>query len=154
MQDITRRIAATSGACLVIDYGSNAPGGDTLRGIKEHRFVHPLSEPGKVDLSVDVDFSLLKRISEAEGVDGLMVDGPIPQGEFLRNLGIEYRMSSLLQRTPDEKTQFELFDAYQRLVESEEVVNGGMGLSYKVLSLTSSNQRDLDAPAPGFVPPH
>ena len=153
IQDITRRIGTTSGACLIIDYGNNAPAGDTLRGIKEHRFVHPLSEPGDVDLSVDVDFSLLCRIAENEAVPGLVIDGPISQGEFLRNLGIEYRMSALLQRTEDEKTQFDLFDAYQRLVESEQVVNGGMGESYKVLSLTCSRSRTPTmSKAPGFSP--
>lgn len=39
---------------------------DTLRGIMNHRFVHPLHSPGAADLSVDVDFASLRRAALSE----------------------------------------------------------------------------------------
>lgn len=37
-------------AALIVDYGVKAPFALSLRGIQGHKFVHPLSEPGFVDL--------------------------------------------------------------------------------------------------------
>lgn len=51
IQDIVRRLITSSGSCLIIDYGENGASGDSLRGIKNHEFVNPLHDPGKVNPS-------------------------------------------------------------------------------------------------------
>ena len=45
-----------------VDYGfDGASPGDTLRGFRRHEQVHPLAEPGLVDLTVDADFGACAR---------------------------------------------------------------------------------------------
>ncbi|EED95661.1 predicted protein [Thalassiosira pseudonana CCMP1335] len=63
VQDIADRIQnCNGGAALIIDYGENgASGGDTLRGFWRHTQVHPLSRPGEVDVTADVDFGALRE---------------------------------------------------------------------------------------------
>jgi SAM-dependent MidA family methyltransferase len=39
----------------------------SLQGIHKHKFTHVLTEPGKVDLSADVDFEYLKQATEELG---------------------------------------------------------------------------------------
>ena len=47
----------------MVDYGRNAPYPDSLQAIREHSFVHMLSQPGHADLSAHVDFSALRCVS-------------------------------------------------------------------------------------------
>ncbi|KAL3793820.1 hypothetical protein HJC23_006180 [Cyclotella cryptica] len=63
VQDIADRIEKChGGAALIIDYGEDgASGGDTLRGFWRHTQVHPLSRPGEVDVTADVDFGALRE---------------------------------------------------------------------------------------------
>lgn len=63
VQDIADRIEKChGGAALIIDYGEDgASGGDTLRGFYRHTQVHPLSRPGEVDVTADVDFGALRE---------------------------------------------------------------------------------------------
>ena len=61
VQDIASRIEKCRGAALIIDYGDNGAGGDTLRGFWRHTQVHPLSRPGEVDVTADVDFGALRE---------------------------------------------------------------------------------------------
>lgn len=79
----------------------------------------------------------------------MKIDGPITQGEFLRNLGIEYRVAALLQNIKDEEMQLKVFESFQRLVEGEDIVEGGMGKSYKALGITCNNH-DNQTPTAGF----
>ena len=37
-------------AALIVDYCDKSPFALSLRGIQKHKFVHPLSDPGLVDL--------------------------------------------------------------------------------------------------------
>ncbi|KAL7537356.1 hypothetical protein ACHAXR_007763 [Thalassiosira sp. AJA248-18] len=62
-QDIAARIEkCQGGAALIIDYGGDGmSGGDTLRGFWKHTQVHPLSRPGEVDVTADVDFGALRE---------------------------------------------------------------------------------------------
>lgn len=63
VQDMADRIEkCNGGAALIIDYGEDgASGGDTLRGFWRHTQVHPLSRPGEVDVTADVDFGALRE---------------------------------------------------------------------------------------------
>jgi NADH dehydrogenase [ubiquinone] 1 alpha subcomplex assembly factor 7 len=63
VQDIADRIErCRGGAALIVDYGGDgSSGGDTLRGFWRHTQVHPLSRPGEVDVTADVDFGALRE---------------------------------------------------------------------------------------------
>ena len=63
VQDIADRIVkCNGGAALIVDYGGDgSSGGDTLRGFWKHTQVHPLSRPGEVDVTADVDFGALRE---------------------------------------------------------------------------------------------
>lgn len=126
-----------SGAALIMDYGplSTIPV-NSLRGISNHRKVAPLSSPGQVDVSADVDFTALAEaaIDASEGVE---VHGPVEQGDFLQVLGIAERMQQLLKGIPDDERRKTLETAWQRLVERG---GGGMGKLYKFMAILPENE--------------
>ena len=90
-----RGLAEDRGAALFVDYGfDGASPGDTLRGFRRHEQVHPLAEPGLVDLTVDADFGACAR--HGASVDGARVFGSTTQGEWLQRMGIVARLEALL----------------------------------------------------------
>ncbi|KAB8233289.1 hypothetical protein ETB97_004683 [Aspergillus alliaceus] len=125
-----------SGAALIMDYGtmSTIPV-NSLRGIQHHRKVPPLSSPGKVDVSADVDFVALAEAA-LEGSEGVEVHGPVEQGDFLRTMGIAERMQQLLKGVKDEEKRKTLESGWQRLVEKG---GGGMGKIYKFMAIVPEN---------------
>ena len=91
--ELARRVVRFGGAALIIDYGhAQSAIGDTLQAVGGHQFADPLLAPGLVDLTAHVDFQALAQA--AQGMDA-RVHGPLPQGEFLRRLGIEQRAAAL-----------------------------------------------------------
>jgi len=62
-QEIAKRVHATQGAALFIDYGNDGHATDTLQALKDHKAVDVLSRPGQCDLTAHVDFSSVKRAS-------------------------------------------------------------------------------------------
>lgn len=50
MQEVAKRITANRGAALIVDYGHDHPSSFSLRGIRNHKFVDALEEPGDIDL--------------------------------------------------------------------------------------------------------
>ncbi|KAJ2741563.1 hypothetical protein GGI20_005099 [Coemansia sp. BCRC 34301] len=134
-------ISANNGMGLVIDYGADWTQGDTFRGIKEHRFANPLSLPGSMDLTADVDFSYLRFAANGRA----KCYGPIEQGSFLHSMGIQARLQQLLQSTSDSKVQKDLVDCYKRLTDAH-----SMGRVYKVLAVLPNSY--ARAPVP-FVQP-
>ncbi|KAJ2578577.1 hypothetical protein GGH95_003395 [Coemansia sp. RSA 1836] len=130
-------ISANSGMGLVIDYGADWTQGDTFRGIKEHRFANPLSSPGSMDLTADVDFSYLRFAANGRA----KCYGPIEQGSFLHSMGIQARLQQLLQLTGDSKMQKDLVDCYKRLTDVH-----SMGRVYKVLAVLPSSSAGAPVP--------
>lgn len=126
-----------SGAALILDYGtSDTVPINSLRGIRQHRRVNPLSGPGLVDLSADVDFTAIAEnaLIASEGVE---VHGPVRQGDFLELLGIRERAEMLTMAPGVSKDTAEKIDkAWKRLVDRGP---GGMGKVYKVLALLPEN---------------
>ncbi|KAF0381415.1 DUF185-domain-containing protein [Gigaspora margarita] len=123
-KQIANHIKSNGGASLIIDYGQDFIQGNTLRAIKHHEFVHPLSEPGQADLSADVNFCYLK-----ESVTNLVeAYGPITQSKFLQSLGIKARLLMLLKSA--------LYTNHKDLISSTErlVHPSAMGEIYKVLA--------------------
>jgi NADH dehydrogenase [ubiquinone] 1 alpha subcomplex assembly factor 7 len=88
-------------------------------GIRNHKGVHPLSQPGTADLSAWVDFSAVRLAAEQAfdiqpaaatdssssggsgrggGVgEGVEVFGPVTQEHLLHSLGIQARLQSLAE---------------------------------------------------------
>lgn len=90
--------AQPSGAALIIDYGSpDTIPSNSLRGIKQHARVSPFTEPGRVDVSADVDFLALAEaaLNASQGVE---VHGPVDQARFLEAMGIQERATQLVKK--------------------------------------------------------
>ena len=112
---LAARLVRDGGAALVIDYGYTVPAfAETLQATKQHRFVDPLAEPGEADLTAHVDFAGLTRAARAVGA---RVHGPVPQGRFLRDLGIGERAATLKRHATAAQAE-DLDDALARLVEA------------------------------------
>jgi NADH dehydrogenase [ubiquinone] 1 alpha subcomplex assembly factor 7 len=138
--ELCRRLAAFGGAALVIDYGHAETGfGDTLQAVRGHAFADPLSTPGEADLTAHVDFAALAR---AAACAGARVYGPVPQGAFLRRLGIAERAAKLrLSATAAQRNDIDA--ALTRLTGTGA---GEMGALFKVMAFADPK---LPAP-PGF----
>lgn len=138
---MAQRLKAAGGLALIIDYGYDQPGaGDTFQAVKNHQPVGVLAEPGVSDLTAHVDF--LNLVEKAENLD-LAVYGPLSQGNFLENIGIEHRAGKLLD-SANQKQKKQILSAVDRLVSPEE-----MGGLFKVLCLGKKNT----VPPASFSPP-
>jgi len=127
VSEIARRLHQVPGASLLIDYGYNASAGlPTLQAVQNHRSVDLLTEPGAVDISAHVDFSVLAAQGTARG---LAVHGPVNQGTFLRRLGAEIRREQLAAAAPDKAETIR--KGVARLIEPEQ-----MGALFKVIAFT------------------
>jgi SAM-dependent MidA family methyltransferase len=123
---IAARLVHAAGRALIIDYGGDGTG-DTLQAVRAHGKVDPLDRPGTADLTAHVDFSAAERHARRAGLD---VRGPIPQGDWLRALGVEARARSLSAARPDraERIAREL----DRLTSPDQ-----MGVLFQALCLSS-----------------
>jgi SAM-dependent MidA family methyltransferase len=140
MFEIGVRLMRQGGAVLLIDYGHTVTGfGDTLQALRAHRYVDPLAAPGDCDLTAHVDFAAMARSAKAAGA---AVYGPVDQGDFLRAIGIDLRIKTLVGRANAERAE-ELAQARARLVGK---AKGEMGGLFKAMAVTD---RRLQAP-PGF----
>lgn len=134
---LAHRIVRHGGGALIVDYGPDRTcAGETLQAVKRHEYADPWIEPGECDLTVHVDFESLARAA-AEAC--ARVHGPVAQGGWLLNLGIDARVAALARAAPRETEA--LFSARDRLVSREQ-----MGSLFRVLGLSAP-----DWPAPeGF----
>ena len=150
VDDIANRVKSSNGAGLFIDYGKFSCLGDTLRAFKRHAQVSPFSDPGLVDMTVDVDFKACAR--QAALVDNVKVFGPVPQGEWLGRMGIVHRLQALLDHDKVSETDMDtMITACERLCDPAH-----MGERYKVLTIVhdrwSSEYSLDDFPPGGFLP--
>ncbi|KAI9738121.1 MAG: hypothetical protein M1818_005549 [Claussenomyces sp. TS43310] len=139
-QELAKRIGGSSadpkpvpaGAAIILDYGpSDTIPTNSLRGIRGHRGVSPLSSPGLVDLSADVDFTALADSALAAS-PGVEVHGPIEQGMFLLGMGIRERAEMLVKAAKNEEDKKRVESAWQRLVDRG---GSGMGKVYKAMAI-------------------
>jgi len=128
VEDVSKRVAIHGGAALFVDYGETFAPGDTLRGYLKHVSTHPLSKPGHVDISCDVDFGTLKMRAKEFGV---VVPPIVGQGEFLVRMGLVPRLEMLVNsdKTTEEQAK-SIVEGAKRLIEQDQ-----MGLKYKVMAL-------------------
>jgi NADH dehydrogenase [ubiquinone] 1 alpha subcomplex assembly factor 7 len=130
MYEIERRLHDAPGRVLMFDYGYVRPeGADTLQALRRHQKVDPIEAPGQSDLTAHVDFG---RVARLGGEAGLAVAGPIPQGQFLRALGIEARAAALSRANPQHADR--LARELRPLTHDEE-----MGALVQVICLSSPN---------------
>jgi len=119
----------TGGGCgLIVDYGDAKVFGDSFRAFKDHNVVDVFHQPGKSDLTTNVDFSLLKEAMRAS----VTTLGPISQADFLTKMGITVRVAELARQAKTQKRRSAILEAANRLVDPM-----GMGKEYKVMGFTS-----------------
>ena len=134
---IATRVRDQDGAALIIDYGHlRSDAGDTFQAIARHSFTDPLKNPGQADVTAHVDFEALVRAAEDLGA---RVHGPVPQGEFLKRLGIETRAVTLMAKTTPEVSE-DISGALKRLIGGG---RGGMGSMFKVIAISEPNLTTL-----------
>jgi len=134
---IASRVRDQDGAALIIDYGHvRSDAGDTFQAIARHSFADPLKNPGQADVTAHVDFEALARAAENIGAH---VHGPVPQGEFLKRLGIETRAVTLMAKAGHEVSE-DISSALKRLIGGG---RGGMGSMFKVLAVSEPHLTSL-----------
>ena len=102
IESLARRFTDHPGRALLIDYGpAQSEPGDTLQAIRAHTKVAALEQPGTADLTARVDFESLTVCARDAG---LTAYGPVEQGPFLLNLGLEARAAVLSQATPGQRS--------------------------------------------------
>ncbi len=96
--------ALDAGFVLTIDYGRSAedlydpverPHGTLVTYLSHRQTDTPLAEPGRQDITAQVDFTSLRRAGERAG---LTTVGYMPQGRFLTRLGLQTMRRSGLPR--------------------------------------------------------
>ncbi|MPY68585.1 MAG: class I SAM-dependent methyltransferase [Alphaproteobacteria bacterium] len=138
IHDIAARIARDGGAALIVDYGpmETAPG-DSFQAVKAHGYADALAAPGEADLTAHVDFAGLAARARAAGAAAF---GPVPQGAFLKRLGIARRLEKLCAGAEPAQADG-LRAGYDRLIAED-----GMGTLFKALGIAHAS---LGTPA-GF----
>ncbi|PZQ43883.1 MAG: SAM-dependent methyltransferase [Micavibrio aeruginosavorus] len=116
-----------NGVALFLDYGHfHTNFGDSLQAMRSHQFTEVLDLPGESDLTAHVDFENVARLAR---VDNLYVHGPIEQGTFLMNLGIDMRAKMLLHRlTEDQKQSSAHPDGCRMVAELSDSSGGSRGV--------------------------
>ncbi len=134
---VAERLSHHGGAALIIDYGAaeSAPR-ETLQSVHGHKSHDVFEAPGTADICAHVDFG---QVAAAARDGGGAVYGPIEQGAFLRELGIETRAAVLSQAGAAQAASVRADLA--RLTDPAQ-----MGSLFKVLAIAHP---DL-APPPGF----
>lgn len=131
--EVAGRLVEQGGAALFIDYGSDTiRDGSTLQAVRAHRKVDPFATPGEADLTAHVDFATLAPIVESRGCRWL---GTVPQGRWLRALGIEARAEALARFAPQHAAAIRM--ATDRLIGE-----GQMGLLFKVFGMAGPKWPD------------
>jgi NADH dehydrogenase [ubiquinone] 1 alpha subcomplex assembly factor 7 len=126
MQSCAFRLARQGGAMLTIDYGYSGPAaGDTLQAVKAHHFADPFADPGEVDLTAHVDFTALADAARRASV---RIAGTVGQGDWLRHMGIDARLRTLITAAPDRTD--DLTAQRDRLVDAD-----AMGTLFQVMAV-------------------
>jgi NADH dehydrogenase [ubiquinone] 1 alpha subcomplex assembly factor 7 len=118
---------------LILDYGpATTIPTHTLRGIRSHALVSPFGHAGLVDISASVDFTGLADAA-LSGSEAIEVHGAVPQGHFLRAMGIDARAGALVKAAGgDQEAAKRIKGAVERLVD---MGPRGMGGLYQALAV-------------------
>ncbi len=125
---VVKRLAATGGAALFIDYGYVGPAlGDTLQALQGGAYADPLATLGEADISAHVDFGRVAAVAKAS----VRVSGPVSQAAFLETLGIGQRAAALKRLASVERAA-EIEAARTRLTSA-----GAMGRLFQAIGLSA-----------------
>lgn len=129
---IGKRLADHGGAALIVDYGheKSAPG-ETLQAVKAHAYHDVLKDPGEADLTAHVDFAALAHAAFTAGAQAW---GPVAQGHFLTELGIEARAHALMS-VATAAQQADIEAGAKRLIDPAQ-----MGTLFKVMAITPKGE--------------
>lgn len=130
VEEMAQRLIHYGGTALLADYGHKDIKYFTLRGFKDHKECHILSQPGKMDITADVNFKMIEDVVHSQGCSS---HGPITQNEFLHKMGIRQRIEVLLKSASPEQAKG-LVASYELLTSPEQ-----MGERFKFLAITKSN---------------
>ncbi|MBT6035607.1 MAG: class I SAM-dependent methyltransferase, partial [Kordiimonadaceae bacterium] len=131
---ISQHIKNYSGAALFIDYGyTKNRTGETLQAIEKHKYANIFEKPGYADLSAHVNFRKIVDIAKHAGLKTL---GPVYQGKFLNDMGIEERVKTLTKEARPQQIK-DIISALNRLVAPDE-----MGTLFKVVGMISNAKID------------
>ncbi len=133
MQECCRVLSNNFGAMLVIDYGYDLDPSarqphqysSTLQGIKNHKYHDVFKNLGDADLTAHVDFHALKQVCYQNNLKNILL---ARQGDFLKSLGIDFRLQKLLAANPSDAKA--LIGQYNYLLKD-------MGTLFKVLSVNN-----------------
>ncbi|XP_058879491.1 protein arginine methyltransferase NDUFAF7, mitochondrial-like isoform X2 [Acipenser ruthenus] len=126
VQRLTNRISEDGGAALIADYGHAGDKMDTFRGFHGHKLHDVLVAPGTADLTADVDFRYLRRMTD----ERVLTFGPITQQQYLQNMGIDVRLQVLLRSCTDSSTRKQLVQGFDMMMNPEK-----MGERFKFVAL-------------------
>ena len=104
VNEICARLLKQKGIFLCIDYGYEKGEGESLQALFRGSPSDPLSHVGRSDLTCHVNFGRLKAIALSRRLGVL---GPLPQGRFLKNIGLDVRMEMLKYKNPSQKASLE-----------------------------------------------
>ena len=125
LEIITEKINKYDGGLLTFDYGyTQNKNQDTLQSIKKHKYVNILSEPGNVDITSHINYSLFFEILKKNNLE---VEKIVTQNEFLQKLGIIER-ADILSKKMGFKAKADMFYRIKKLLHHKE-----MGSLFKVL---------------------
>jgi SAM-dependent MidA family methyltransferase len=127
LNEICSRLLEQKGVFLCIDYGYEKGTGESLQALFKEHPSDPLCHVGLSDLSCHVPFGRLKEMALARGLE---VVGPIPQGQFLKNLGFDIRIEMLKNKNPSQKASLDA--AAIRLTHPQQ-----MGNLFKAMAIFS-----------------
>lgn len=143
-------------AALIIDYGKKEgdrnPQG-SLRAFHKHQIVHPLSHPGNIDITANVDFGKLLSNFKKDGA--LQAFATLNQSHFLQALGLKERLQSLIDRRQQkqngEHNAQRLIEGAHRLIDVDTPT--GLGSNFRVLAVRAKNEAMTDETAYPFTVP-
>lgn len=127
IKEISTRLLNRGGIFLCIDYGYEQGSGESLQALFKKEPSPPLSHIGESDLTCHVNFRRLKEIARFQGLGVL---GPLPQGKFLENMGLDVRIGMLTHKNPSKKANLEI--GATRLTHPQQ-----MGTLFKVMAMFS-----------------
>ncbi len=129
------RLSALGGAGIVIDYGHlQSAVGDTLQALKGHKTCGVFEYPGTSDLTAHVDFEALAKAFSAGGAAALPA---MTQGAFLRDMGIEQRLTTLSAKLQG-KPRADFIAGGKRLIGENK-----MGQLFKVLCVAQPQRQPI-----------
>ena len=133
LNTISKKINAFGGGLLIIDYGYlEKEMKNSLQSVYKHRFNNILKNFSKADITYNISFDLLKKISKKLK---LKVAGLTTQKKFLTNMGIVQR-ANILANNLKFSEKANIYYRLNRLID-----NKSMGDLFKVMLITKKNNK-------------